>query len=82
MDPLANSKQTARLLGLSPRTLERHRVSGTGPHYIVLGRRLVRYRLSDIEAWITANRRSSTSESVIERPSHVPVSSISEEIER
>jgi predicted DNA-binding transcriptional regulator AlpA len=68
MDALINSKQAARLLGLSPRTLERHRLAGTGPRYIVLGRRLVRYRLMDIEAWIAANGRHSTSEPVTAAP--------------
>ena len=37
MDQLLNQKQAARILGLSVRTLERHRVAGTGPRYVRLG---------------------------------------------
>ena len=41
--PLFNQQQAAHCLGLSVRTLERHRVAGTGPRFIRLGR-LVKYR--------------------------------------
>jgi predicted DNA-binding transcriptional regulator AlpA len=63
MDSLLNQKQAARLLGLSVRTLERHRVAGTGPRWARLGR-LVRYRQSDLTAWVESNLRASTSENV------------------
>jgi hypothetical protein len=46
MDPLLDQKTTAKLLGLSVRTLERHRLAGTGPRYARLGR-LIRYRQDD-----------------------------------
>lgn len=52
----------AELLGLSPRTLERFRLDGSGPQFRKFGRR-VRYALSDIEAWADAQKRSSTSQS-------------------
>jgi predicted DNA-binding transcriptional regulator AlpA len=61
MDPLLNQGQAAHLLGLSVRTLERHRVTGTGPHFIKLGR-LVRYRKSDLARWIEERVLLSTSE--------------------
>jgi predicted DNA-binding transcriptional regulator AlpA len=61
VDELLSQKQAARLLGLSVRTLERHRVWGTGPRFCRLGR-LVRYRLGDLEAWVTQSLRSSTAE--------------------
>jgi predicted DNA-binding transcriptional regulator AlpA len=63
MDSLLNQKQAARVLGLSVRTLERHRVAGTGPRWARLGR-LVRYRQSDLTAWVDSNVRLSTSENV------------------
>jgi predicted DNA-binding transcriptional regulator AlpA len=53
--------EAAEFLRLSPRTLERLRVSGTGPRYVKLGRRIA-YREVDLEAWITARVRQSTSE--------------------
>jgi predicted DNA-binding transcriptional regulator AlpA len=52
----------ADLLGLSPRTLERFRLEGTGPPFHKFGRR-VRYALSDIEEWASAQKRTSTSQS-------------------
>jgi predicted DNA-binding transcriptional regulator AlpA len=61
MESLLNQKQAARVLGISVRTLERHRVAGTGPRWARLGR-LVRYRQSDLTAWVDGNLRSSTSE--------------------
>jgi predicted DNA-binding transcriptional regulator AlpA len=64
MESLLNQKQVARVLGVSVRTLERHRVAGTGPRWARLGR-LVRYRQSDLTAWVDSNLRSSTSEIVV-----------------
>ena len=46
---------------LSVRTLERHRLAGTGPPYARLGR-LIRYRQNDLKDWIDSNLRNSTSE--------------------
>jgi excisionase family DNA binding protein len=63
MESLLNQKQAARVLGVSVRTLERHRVAGTGPRWARLGR-LVRYRQSDLTAWVESNLRASTSENV------------------
>jgi predicted DNA-binding transcriptional regulator AlpA len=53
--------EVAALLRLSPRTLERHRVSGTGPAYTKLGRRVV-YRRDEVDDWAARNTVSSTSE--------------------
>ena len=43
--------EAARLLDLSPRTLEKHRCDGTGPVYHKLGGRVV-YAVSDLAAWV------------------------------
>ena len=51
--------EAARLLGLSGRTLEKHRTHGTGPRYRKLGGRVV-YRLSDIEAFESARVHNNT----------------------
>jgi len=52
--------EAARLLDLSPRTLEKHRCDGTGPIYHKLGGRVV-YAAADLQAWIDACARQSTS---------------------
>lgn len=53
--------EAARLLRVSPRTLERHRLTGTGPRFVKAGRRVL-YRRSDLEVWADANTFSSTAE--------------------
>jgi predicted site-specific integrase-resolvase len=47
MERVLNQKEAAKLLGVSTRTLERHRVEGTGARYARLGR-LIRYRECDL----------------------------------
>jgi predicted DNA-binding transcriptional regulator AlpA len=59
MERILNQKEVAKLFGVSTRTLERHRVAGTGPRYTLLGR-LVRYRQSDLVDYVDRNLRSST----------------------
>ena len=54
-------EEVAAVLRLSPRTLERHRLAGTGPAYVKLGRRVI-YKQASVEAWAAANTFSSTSE--------------------
>ena len=56
-----SAEQVAAWLGLSRSTLAKMRLSGAGPSYSKLGRRVV-YRPEDIEAWVTSNRYCSTSE--------------------
>jgi predicted DNA-binding transcriptional regulator AlpA len=53
--------EAARFLGLSPRTLEKHRVYGTGPLYRKLGGRVV-YAIADLQAWADSGVRRSTSD--------------------
>ncbi len=49
----------ARLVGLSARTLEKHRCFGTGPVYRKLGARVV-YDAEDLLAWAAQGSRRST----------------------
>lgn len=51
----------ARIVGLSIRTLEKHRIYGTGPRYSKLGGRVV-YRLEDLQAWVERGAKASTSD--------------------
>jgi hypothetical protein len=39
---------------IPPRTAQRWRQDGTGPKFIRLRRRRIVYRISDVEAWLTA----------------------------
>ena len=55
------ASDAARLLSLSQSTLAKLRLTGKGPAYCKLGRRVV-YRLEDLTAWLEKNRRLSTSE--------------------
>ena len=48
-------------LGLSARTLEKHRCFGTGPVYRKLGGRVV-YAIGDLDAWAELGMRQSTSD--------------------
>jgi hypothetical protein len=53
--------EAARFLGLSGRTLEKHRCYGTGPAYRKIGGRVV-YALPDLQAWADRGLKSSTSD--------------------
>ncbi|MBL8598935.1 MAG: helix-turn-helix domain-containing protein [Devosia sp.] len=53
--------EAARFLGLSDRTLEKHRTYGTGPAYRKLGGRVV-YALEDLQAWADRGTKTSTSD--------------------
>lgn len=46
---------------VSGRTLQRWRLEGIGPKFLKLGR-LVRYRQSDLDRWVAAQLRTSTSQ--------------------
>jgi predicted DNA-binding transcriptional regulator AlpA len=48
-------------LGLSGRTLEKHRSCGTGPRYKKIGGRVI-YAVSDLEAWADQGARTSTTD--------------------
>lgn len=53
--------EAARFLGLSGRTLEKHRTYGTGPAYRKLGGRVV-YSIDDLQAWADRGAVTSTSD--------------------
>ena len=82
-DPLADLRprylrtaEAARFLGLSGRTLEKHRTYGTGPSYRKLGGRVV-YALDDLEAWVDRGIKTSTSDpgsgTVLPAKRHAPI---------
>jgi predicted DNA-binding transcriptional regulator AlpA len=53
--------EAAKLLRLAPSTLAKLRLSGNGPVYCKLGRRVV-YRREDLEAWLEARVARNTSD--------------------
>ncbi len=61
-DALLVTAEAAFLLGLSHRTLEALRLRGGGPPFVVVTPKAIRYRRCDIDAFIEARRRSSTSD--------------------
>ena len=60
-DKLLTTKQAAPFLGVSEAFLERDRWAGARIPFIKLGSRAVRYRVSDLEAYIESRKRFSTS---------------------
>ena len=59
---LLRQEDAARYLSVSPRALEAWRHRGGGPPAVFISKRCVRYRLSDLEDWIQAHVRASTSD--------------------
>lgn len=45
---LLTQNEAANFLKVSHRTLENYRLTGDGPKYVRIGKRLVRYRKSDL----------------------------------
>ena len=54
-------RETARLLRVSARTLQRWRLTGDGPPFIAFGGRRL-YGRGDVMSWAEAQRRRSTSD--------------------
>ena len=65
---LMTTEEAALYVRLSPRTLERYRVTGEGPRFLKLGR-LVFNRRSDVDEWLENTVRRSTSDPGSEPPS-------------
>src|SRR4051812_15689033 len=59
--------EAAEVVGLAPSTLAKLRLSGNGPIYCKLGRRIV-YRRADLEAWLEARVARNTSDAEARLP--------------
>ena len=59
---LLTERQAAELLNVSSRTLQAWRLRGGGPRFVRLSGRAVRYRNSDLAAYIEARTVTSTSD--------------------
>lgn len=60
MSSMMSVSEAAAYLGLAESTLNKRRLTGDGPAYLKLGRRVV-YRQIDLDAWLESHRRFSTS---------------------
>lgn len=61
-DLLINETRAAEFLSVNPRTLQQWRLRGTGPKFVRISSRCVRYRYRDLIAWADGLLRSSTSD--------------------
>jgi hypothetical protein len=57
-----DENRAAKLLGLSPRTLQGYRVRGGGPPFVKISHKVVRYKVAELMAWIKTHTRKNTSE--------------------
>ena len=58
-DPMFDTRDGAVIIGGNPRTMERWRVTGEGPEFVKIGK-LVRYRKSSLERFVTERTRRHT----------------------
>jgi hypothetical protein len=64
-EPFVDENRGAEHLGVSPRTMQRWRMTGTGPPWFRIGR-LAKYRIADLTTWAEAQARISTSDKIAE----------------
>ncbi|MCC3303818.1 helix-turn-helix domain-containing protein [Sneathiella sp. HT1-7] len=55
MSRLISTYEAAKRLGISVRTLERHRQNKTGPVFLRLGRRVL-YNVAELHRWCEENK--------------------------
>ena len=60
---LVDNNQAADIIGVHYLTLQNWRSTGKSPRYVKVGRN-VRYRLSELKAWLEAQTRNHTGEAV------------------
>jgi len=63
---LMTEKETAALLGVSVSKLQKDRIKGSGPSFVVLGRS-IRYKYKDMVSYIEANTFSSTTQASMKK---------------
>lgn len=54
---LFTTGEAAKLLGVSPRTMEGWRARDEGPRFVRVGPRAVRYKISDLEEYLHLHLR-------------------------
>ena len=61
-DALATERQAADFLGVTTRALQKWRATGTGPRFVRISSRCVRYRRRDLITWASDRLKSSTAQ--------------------
>jgi predicted DNA-binding transcriptional regulator AlpA len=56
-DQLLTTKQLAALLAVSQQLIEIWRAKGEGPEWVALGPRCIRYKRSEVVAWLNTRAR-------------------------
>lgn len=59
---LISENDAGQFLKLTTRTLQAYRCKGSGPHYIRISARCIRYRRADLQKWIDRRLFQNTSE--------------------
>jgi excisionase family DNA binding protein len=60
-------EEAAKRLGVTARTLANWRWQGRGPRFVRVGRK-IRFRLSDLAAWLDTQTRASTTDRGVDSP--------------
>jgi predicted DNA-binding transcriptional regulator AlpA len=60
---ILRAADAATYLGLAPVTMEKMRVTGEGPKFIMLTGRAIGYDIRDLDEWVDKRKRQSTSAS-------------------
>lgn len=61
IEKLIDDREVSKLTGIARKTLQNMRLKGGGPEFIKIGKNC-RYRPSEIDNWLKANTRRTTSE--------------------
>lgn len=61
-DVMMTEQDAAKYLAVTAKCLQSWRLRGGGPVFLKYSGRCVRYRLSDLNAWLTERMRTSTSD--------------------
>jgi predicted DNA-binding transcriptional regulator AlpA len=62
LEALRPEREAADFLGVTTRALQKWRMRGTGPRFVRISGRCVRYRRRDLIAWAEERVKSSTAE--------------------
>jgi predicted DNA-binding transcriptional regulator AlpA len=54
LEPSLNDEEAARVIGVAGKTMRNWRSKGIGPPWVAIGPKLVRYRPSDMRAYLDA----------------------------
>ena len=62
VEPCMRTPEAAKYVALAASTLTKMRLTGDGPPFVKVGPRAIAYRKADVDAWLEARVRRSTSD--------------------